>query len=67
MRIRLTAVQTNCIAQKCSLNFRVTLRRYVCLHEASIPIDVSLIADLEDGRMEVHSFVWWVIQWSVCN
>ena len=26
-----------------------------------------LCLDLEDCRMEVHSPVWWSLQWSVCD
>ena len=67
MRIRLTTVKTNRISQKRDVSFHATLQMYVCLLEVSVSTGVFPIVDLEDGRMEVHSFVWWVIQWSVCN
>ena len=53
--------------KKGDLSFYATLQWYVCIYEASIAIRVSPIADLGDCRMVDYGFVWWFIQWSVCD
>ena len=35
--------------------------------QAAISTFLTLCLDLEDCRMEIHSPVWWSLQWSVCD